>query len=87
MKVRFLADLTPQEQERFRASELYRISHADYRHCEIHLTYYKEYFGPSWKDVSLVACDDRCFAIVVYMFLSEGGELSFFGAPPIKSKV
>ncbi len=81
MKVRFLADLTPQEQERFRASELYRISHADYRHCEIHLTYYKEYFGPSWKDVSLVACDDRCFAIVVYMFLSEGGELSFFGAP------
>lgn len=81
MKVTFLADLSPEEQARFRASELYRISHADYRHCEIHLTYYKEYFGPSWKDVSLIAFDDRCFAIVVYMFSGPDGELSFFGAP------
>lgn len=81
MKVKFLAELSEADLARFRTSELYRISHADYRHCEIHLAYYREYFGPSWKDVSLVAFDDRCFALVVYMFLGENGELSFFGAP------
>ena len=80
MKVKFLSELTEADLARFRESELYRISHADYRHCEIHLEYYKEYFGTSWKDVSLVAFDDKCFAIVVYMFLGNG-ELSFFGAP------
>lgn len=80
MKVKFLAELPEADLARFRTSELYRISHADYRHCEIHLAYYKEYFGPSWKDVSLVAYDDKCFAIVIYMFLGNG-ELSFFGAP------
>lgn len=80
MKVKFLSELSGAELARFRESELYRISHADYRHCEVHLEYYREYFGPSWKDVSMVACDDSCFAIVVYMFLGNG-ELSFFGAP------
>ncbi len=80
MKVKFLSELSEPEAERFRLSQLYRISHADYRHCDIHLEYYKEYFGESWKDVSLVAYDDKCFAIVVYMFLGNG-ELSFFGAP------
>ena len=80
MKVKFLSELPEADLARFRESELYRISHADYRHCEIHLEYYKEYFGASWKDVSLVAYDDKCFAIVVYMFLGNG-ELSFFGAP------
>ena len=80
MKVKFLKELPEEDLQRFRQSELYRISHAGYRQCEIHLDYYREYFGPSWEDVSLIAYDDKCFAIVVYMFLGNG-ELSFFGAP------
>lgn len=81
MKVEFLHNLGAADLERFRGSELYRISNADYRHCEIHLDYYREYFGPAWKDVSLIAYDDKCFAIVAYMFLGQNGELSFFGSP------
>lgn len=80
MKVSYISELPQADMDRFRQSELYRISHADYRHCEIHLAYYKEYFGPSWQDVSLVVYDDSAFACCLYMFLKDG-ELSFFGAP------
>lgn len=80
MKVKFLQSLSPREMERYKSSELGRLAQANYMHCEEHLAYYREYFGPSWKDVSLIAYDESCFAIVVYMFLGNG-ELSFFWAP------
>ena len=80
MKVKFLKDLAPEELERYRQSELYKLSHAGYRQCEIHLDYYREYFGPEWEDVSLVAYDDKRFALELCLFLGHG-ELSFFGAP------
>lgn len=80
MKVKPFASLTEEELARYRQSELYKLSHANYRQCEVHLAYYKEYFGPDWEDVSLVAFDDRRFALEVCMFLGHN-ELSFFGAP------
>jgi len=80
MKIKFISELTEEEIFDFKHSEVYAQSHADYRYCDIHFNYYKEYFGDAWKDLSLVAFEKQKFYICIYM-LTNGKELSFFGSP------
>lgn len=80
MKIKFISELTEEEIFDFKHSEVYAQSHADYRYCDIHFNYYKEYFGDAWIDLSLVAFDKKDFYICIYM-LTNGKELSFFGSP------
>ena len=71
MKVKFLKDLAPEELERYRQSELYKLSHAGYRQCGLHLDYYREYFGPEWEDVSLVAYDDSTSTQILVLLVDD----------------
>lgn len=80
MKIKYISELTEEEFGNFRNSSVYKQSHADYRYCDVHFNYYKEYFGDAWKDISLVAFEKQCFFICIYM-LTNGKELSFFGSP------
>lgn len=80
MKIKYISELTEEELADFKSSSVYKLSHADYRYCDVHFNYYKEYFGDAWKDLSLVAFEKQCFYICIYM-LTNGKELSFFGSP------
>lgn len=80
MKIKYIHELTEEEMSDFKQSDVYVRSHADYRYCDIHLNYYKEYFGDAWTDLSLVAFDKKDFYVCIYM-LTNGKELSFFGSP------
>lgn len=80
MKIKYISELTEEEHLDFNNSSVYRQSHADYRYCDVHFNYYKEYFGDAWKDFSLVAFEKQNFYICIYM-LTNGKELSFFGSP------
>lgn len=80
MKIKYISELTEEELVDFKISSVYKRSHADYRYCDVHFNYYKEYFGDAWKDLSLVAFEKQNFYICIYM-LTNGRELSFFGSP------
>jgi len=80
MKVARISDLTAEELQAYHESALYELTCSDYRFCDIHLEYYKEYFGENWTDESLVVYDKTGFYISLILF-SDGNELSFFGAP------
>ncbi len=80
MRIKFIQELTEDEMLDFKQSDVYARSHADYRYCDIHFNYYKEYFGDAWKDLSFVAFDKKDFYVCIYM-LTNGKELSFFGSP------
>lgn len=80
MKVALISDLTAEELQAYHESALYKLTCSDYRFCDIHLDYYKEYFGSKWKDVSLVVYDKTGFCICLIQF-TNGEELSFFGSP------
>lgn len=80
MKIKYISELTEEELADFKGSSVYKQSHADYRYCDVHFNYYKEYFGDAWKDLSLVVFEKKCFYICIYM-LTNGKELSFFGSP------
>ncbi len=80
MKIKYISELTDEELLDFKNSTVYKLSHADYRYCDVHFNYYKEYFGETWKDLSLVAFEKQNFYICIYM-LTNGKELSFFGSP------
>lgn len=78
MKVKHLYELTEDEEQLFFQSRLYKLSRADYRYCDINLDYYKEYFGSSWTDESLIVFDKSGYYVYLPLF-SDGEELSFFG--------
>lgn len=80
MKVALISDLTAEELQAYHESALYKLTCSDYRFCDIHLDYYREYFGEKWKDVSLVVYDKTGFCISLIQF-TNGEELSFFGSP------
>ena len=80
MKIKYISELTEEEITDFKKSSVYKRSHADYRYCDVHFNYSKEYFGDAWKDFSLVAFEKQDFYICIYM-LTNGKELSFFGSP------
>lgn len=80
MKIKYISELTEEEIIEFKNSSVYKRSHADYRYCDVHFNYYKEYFGDTWIDLSLVAFEKQSFYICIYM-LTNGKELSFFGSP------
>lgn len=80
MKVVRIKELTEEELQAYHKSSLYDITCSDYRFCDIHQEYYKEYFGASWTDESIVVYDKSGFYINIIMF-SNGEELSFFGSP------
>lgn len=80
MKVALISDLTADELQAYHESALYKLTCSDYRFCDIHLDYYREYFGEKWKDVSLVVYDKTGFCICLIQF-TNGEELSFFGSP------
>ncbi len=79
MKIKYISELTEEELIDFKNSSVYKRSHADYRYCDVHFNYYKEYFGDAWKDLSLVAFQIQNFYLCIYM-LTNGKELSFFGS-------
>lgn len=80
MKIKYISELTEEELIDFKNSSVYKRSHADYRYCDVHFNYYKEYFGEVWRNMSLVAFEKQSFYICIYM-LTNGKELSFFGSP------
>lgn len=80
MKIKYISELTEDEIIVFTKSSVYKRSRADYRYCDVHFNYYKEYFGDTWIDLSLVAFEKQSFYICIYM-LTNGKELSFFGSP------
>lgn len=80
MKVIRLADLPEEEFKLYQQSTLYKLSRLDYRDCDIHLEYYKEYFGDKWTDETLLVYDKAGFYITMFLF-SNGEELSYYGSP------
>lgn len=80
MKVKHLYELTEEENQQYLQSQLYKLSRQDYRYCDINLDYYREYFGDTWTDESLIVFDKLGFYVYVCLF-SNGEELSFFGSP------
>lgn len=80
MKIKEIKDLSFVELEHYRQSELYLKATCDYATCDVHLEYYKEYFGNDWSDLSLVAFDDKGFYLCMYIYF-QGSELSFWGNP------
>lgn len=80
MKVARFSDLSAEEIQAYHNSTLYNLTCSDYRFCDIHLDYYREYFGEKWKDESLIVYDKTGFCISLIMFCN-GEELSFFGSP------
>jgi len=80
MKVKRVVELTNEELLSYRQSRLYKLSRVDYRYCDITLEYYKEYFGKTWSDESLIVFDKTGYYIYLALF-SNGEEFSFFGAP------
>lgn len=80
MKVVKISGLSDEELLLYHSSALYKLTRSDYRFCDIHLDYYREYFGTKWSDESLVVYDKSGFYIALIMF-SDGNELSFFGSP------
>lgn len=80
MKVKHFSELTEDEWQLYHQSRLCHLACADYRYCDIHLAYYKEYFGQTWSDESLVVFDKSGFYVCIFFF-SNGRELSFFGSP------
>ena len=95
MKVVRFSELSDEELQAYHDSTLYKLTCADYRFCDIHLDYYREYFGEKWTDASLVVYDKTGFYISLIMFCN-GEELSFFGSPtdviydnsfPVKTKI
>lgn len=80
MKVVRISDMPVEELQAYHESALYKLTCSDYRFCDIHLDYYKEYFGEKWTDESLVVYDKTGFCISLILF-SNGEELSFFGSP------
>lgn len=80
MKVVRLVELSDEELQLYRQSTLYKLSRLDYRDCDVHLEYYKEYFGDKWTDETLLVYDKSGFYITLFLF-SNGVELSYFGSP------
>ncbi|MBQ3608570.1 MAG: hypothetical protein IJA03_00800 [Bacteroidaceae bacterium] len=80
MKVVRLSELSDEELNAYHNSALYKLTCSDYRFCDIHLDYYREYFGEKWTDESLIVYDKSGYCISLIMF-SNGEELSFFGSP------
>lgn len=80
MKVVRFPDLSEEELQAYHNSALYKLTCSDYRFCDIHLDYYREYFGDKWSDESLIVYDKSGFYISLILF-SDGNELSFFGTP------
>jgi hypothetical protein len=80
MKVNFLKDLNPDELTNFHASDLFKNISSEYSHINSYLIYNKEYFGPDYKDFSLIVYENQCFFICFYSF-SNGNKLTFFNNP------
>lgn len=80
MKVIHLSELSAEELQAYHDSALYKLTCSDYRFCNIHLDYYREYFGEKWTDESIIVYDKSGFYINLTMF-SNGEEFSFFGSP------
>lgn len=81
MKVKFIRELSNTEIDKYKRSELYSKVTTDYSLCDVHKSYYIEYFGDKYQDNSLIVFDDNNFYLAAYIFndLSKN-ELSKWGS-------
>ena len=75
MKVARISDLSAEDLQAYHESALYKLTCSDYRFCDIHLDYYREYFGEKWTDESLVVYDKTGFCISLIGSFKEVGIL------------
>lgn len=80
MKIKLLSQLSDDEKVSYSNSDLFKLVCTHYSLYDLHLSYYKEYFGPKWIDLSTIAYDDNGYYIALYAF-TDGVSLSFFGSP------
>lgn len=80
MKIKYIKDLTSDELDLYKRSNLYDKVCENYELCDIFLDYNKEYYNNDYKDVSLVAYDANGFYLALYAFTNDY-TYSFYGQP------
>jgi hypothetical protein len=82
MKAFLLAELTPEQQEKYRQSQFFkeRVLQS-YQYSGLSIDYYQEYFGSEYQNHSIIVVNDKGDALLVAYAYSKNQTLTHFEAP------
>jgi len=82
MKTLLLAELTPEELERYKQSPFYQEQVLQpYQYSDLSLEYYKEYFGPEYSNHSMVVISSTGDPVLALYAYTKTGIFTHWGAP------